>query len=210
MRKQAFFITIEYMFQFRRRDRFSVRNLCGERRQGQMKRQGRILTGLLLFILLVGACSSEPALNREKFGKLSEAAQAVKMSRAAGASYQQFGEALQRLSGELTAVRGRVSSKKELEVLHAYETLLGIYQDGHTLWKYKLEFAPFGFVPEGRIYVSQDVDPIAFKYNFPTESHLYKPTQQYWKSISADSIPIVWKNADFQQKVAEGILNYDE
>jgi hypothetical protein len=149
-------------------------------------------------------------LNREKFRKLSEAAQTVKTSRTAGASYQQFGEALQRLSDELTAVKGRVSSKKELELLHAYEALLGIYQDGHTLWKYKLEFAPFGFVPKGRIYVSQDVDPIAFKYNFPTESHLYGPTQQYWKSISEDSISIIWRNADFQHKVAEGILNYNE
>ena len=203
-------IIIGYVLQCKRRTASPFVIFCGERKQGQMKRQGRILTGLLLFVLLAGACSSEPALNKEKFRKLSQAAQAVKTSRAAGASYQQFGEALQGLSDELTAVRGRVSSKKELEVLNAYETLLRIYQDGHTLWKYKLEFAPFGFVPKGRIYVSQDVDPIAFKYNFPTESHLYLPTQQYWKSISEDSIPIIWKNADFQLKVAEGILNYDE
>lgn len=80
-----------------------------------------------------------------------------------------------------------------------------VSQDGYILWKYKLEFAPFGIVPEGRIYMSQDVEPIAFKYNFPSESHLYKPTGQYWKSISEDSIRIIWKNAEFQQKLIEGI-----
>jgi hypothetical protein len=33
------------------------------------------------------------------------------------------------------------------------------------LWKYKMEFAPFDFVPKGRIYVSQD-ESIVFKYSF--------------------------------------------
>jgi hypothetical protein len=92
-------------------------------------------------------------------------------------------------------------------VLKAYSTLLGIYQDGHMLWKYKMEFAPFDFVPKGRIYVSQDIEPIVFKYSFPVESHLYKPTHQYWKSISEDSIQIIWNNADNQFKIIDGTLH---
>lgn len=172
-----------------------------------MKQQKGILLLLLAVLLLAGACSSEQEINRGKFKKLSEAAQAVKTSIAAGASYQQFSELLQNLSAEITALRDKATSKKEKEVLKEYSTLLGIYQDGHMLWKYKLEFAPFDFVPKGRIYVSQDLEPIVFKYSFPVESHLYKPTRQYWKSISEDSIRIIWNNADTQLKIIEGTVN---
>jgi hypothetical protein len=85
---------------------------------------------------------------------------------------------------------------------------LAIYRDGLLLWKYKIDFAPFDFVPKGRIYVGQDVEPIVFKYRFPTDSHMYQPTRQYWKSISEDSIRIIWSNADSQLKIIENMKNY--
>ena len=170
-----------------------------------MKKKENVLLLLLMLVFITGACSSEPVLDRAKFKKLEQAAQELKLSIAAGTSYQHFGELLQNLTAEIAAVKDKALSKKELELLNAYSVLSGVYQDGYILWKYKLEFAPFGIVPEGRIYMSQDVEPIAFKYNFPAESHLYKPTGQYWKSISEDSMQIIWKNADFQQKLIEGI-----
>jgi hypothetical protein len=166
-----------------------------------MKMQKNILVLLLMIVFIAGACSSEPEMDKTKFRKLDQLAQELQTSHAAGASYQHFGELLQALSAELAVVKAKLLSKKDTEQLDAYSVLYGIYQDGYTLWKYKLEFAPFGIVPKGRIYVSQDVEPIAFKYNFPTESHLYEPTQQYWKSISEDSIQIIWNNADFQYKI---------
>ena len=143
-----------------------------------------------------------------KFKKIDQTAQELKTSLAQGTSYQHFGELLQNLSAEIAAVKNKTLSKKEMELLNAYSVLAGVYHDGYILWKYKIEFAPFGIVPEGRIYVSQDVDPIAFKYNLPTESHLYKPTQQYWKSISEDSIQIIWNNADLQYKIIKGFSQY--
>ena len=170
-------------------------------RYGQMKKMGNLLILLLTVVFIFGACTSEPEMDKSKFTKVDQIAQELQTSHAAGASYQHFGELLQALSAELAAVKAGKLSDKEMEELNAYFVLYGIYKDGYTLWKYKLEFAPFGIVPEGRIYVSQDVEPIAFKYNFPTESHLYRPTQQYWKSISEDSIQIVWNNADFQYKI---------
>ena len=166
-----------------------------------MKKKKNILVLLLMIVFITAACSSEPEMDKTKFKKLDEIAQELKTSHAARASFQHFGELLQNLSAEIAAVKNKALSKKEMELLHAYSVLDGIYQDGYVLWKYKLEFAPFGIVPEGRIYVSQDVEPIAFKYNLPKESHLYKPTQQYWKSISEDSIQIIWNNADFQYKI---------
>jgi len=56
--------------------------------------------------------------------------------------------------------------------------------------------------------VGQDVDPIVFKYRFVTESHLYQPTGQYWKSIPDDSIQIIWRNADSQIKMIENMMRY--
>jgi len=172
-----------------------------------MEKQGRVLALLLTVILFAGGCLAEQGVNREKFKKVAASAQTVKTALASGASYQQFGESLRKFSSEISAVKDTANSRREQELLRAYEVLLGVYQDGHTLWKYKLEFAPFGFVPQGRIYVSQDVDPIAFKYNFLTESHLYLPTRQYWKSISEDSLKIIWSNADAQLRIIEGLAH---
>jgi len=154
--------------------------------------------------VFIVACASEPEMDSKKFAELDRIARELQTSHASGASYQHFGELLKAMSTELAAAKVRSLSKKEMEQLNAYSVLYGIYQDGYILWKYKLEFAPFGIVPKGRIYVSQDVEPIAFKYNFPTESHLYGPTRQYWKSISEDSIQIIWDNADFQYKIIKG------
>ena len=82
------------------------------------------------------------------------------------------------------------------------------YRDGPVLWKYKLDFAFFDSILKGRIYVRQDVEPIIIKYRFPTESHLYDPTWQYWKSIPGDAIQIIWRYADSQLKTIENITNY--
>jgi hypothetical protein len=164
----------------------------------------KILALLLMIVFIAVACKSEPEINVAKFKKIDQAAQEIKTSLTEKTSYQHFGELLQNLSAEIAAVKNMTLSKKEMELLQAYSVLAGVYQDGYILWKYKLEFAPFGIVPEGRIYVSQDVDPIAFKYNLPTESHLYKPTQQYWKSISEDSMQIIWNNADLQYRIIKG------
>ena len=169
-----------------------------------MKNKENIFALLLMLAVFSFACSSEQEINRTKFKKLDQAAQEIKTSLNEKTSFQHFGELLQNLTMEIAAVKNKSLSKKEMELLQAYSVLLGVYQDGYVLWKYKIEFAPFGIVPEGRIYVSQDVDPIAFKYNLPTESHLYKPTQQYWKSISEDSIQIIWNNADLQYKIIKG------
>jgi hypothetical protein len=166
-----------------------------------MNRNKIMLAVLLIVLFITVACSSEPEMDKKKFTKLDEIAKELQVSHAAGASFKHFGDLLQALSTEIAAVKTGELSKKEKDQLNAYSVLYGIYQDGYVLWKYKLEFAPFGFVPKGCIYVSQDVEPIAFKYNFPTESHLYEPTRQYWKSISEDSIQIVWNNADFQYKI---------
>jgi hypothetical protein len=159
-------------------------------------------------VLFAAACSSGPKTDKTKFAELSRDAGALKVSLAAGASYQQFSESLKKFSTDVTLLRGKAVTTEEKDLLDAYSDLLAIYQDGLVLWRYKLEFAPFGFVPKGSIYVGQDVDPIVFKYRFVTESHLYQPTRQYWKSIPDDSIQIIWSNADSQIKMIENMMRY--
>jgi hypothetical protein len=75
------------------------------------------------------------------------------------------------------------------------------------LWKYKKEFKRYDFVPAGLIYVGQDVEPIAAKYRFPVESHVYGPTKTAWKSIPEGSINLVWFNAEAQFKLINSMLN---
>ncbi len=177
-----------------------------------VRRDMRRRRGVLIFTVMVAffsaACSEEPGIQKKKFEKPARAAQAVKASLAAGASCRQFDESLQKLSSEIAAVKSTLTSKKEKDLLAAYSDLSAIYQDSLLLWKYKIRFARFSFVPKGRIYVGQDVEPIVMKYHFATESHVYPSTQQYWKSIAEDSIRIIWSNADSQFKVIENITNY--
>lgn len=173
-----------------------------------MKERKSLLLVLATIFFLIGACSYEHGINKSKFTKLNGAAGTVKTSIAAGASYQQVADRVQQLSIEITALKDRVTTKEENDLLEAYSDLLTIYRDGLLLWKYKVEFAFFDSVLKGRIYVGQDVEPIVLKYRFSTESHLYKPTGQYWKSIAGDSILIIWGNADSQMKIIENITNY--
>jgi hypothetical protein len=173
-----------------------------------MKMLKNFLALLLAFFFLNGACSFEPGIDKGKFAKVKMSAQAVKTSTAANESYEQVTGRIQQLATDIAALKNKVTTQKEKELLDAYSVLLANYQDGLVLWKYKLDFTFFDFVLKGRIYVGQDVEPIAIKYRFPTESHLYEPTGQYWKSIQGDSIRIIWNCADSQQKTIENITNY--
>ena len=170
-------------------------------------RQNRLIFFFFLTVLLT-ACSSEPRFEKGKFERVHLAAQEVKNAIIAGASHEQFGELLKKLSAEISAIEGTEKIGKEEELLKGYRDLLAIYRDGYLLWKYRNEFTRYGFVPKGSIYVGQDVEPVAEKYRIPTEDHVYEPTRKAWKSISEDSIRIVWMNADSQLKIIENILNY--
>ncbi len=168
----------------------------------------KILIVLQAIFFLAASCSYRSGIDKGKFAQLDRAALTVKDSLSSGASYHQLMERVEGLSAEIASVKGKTATKEEKELLEAYSDLLAMYRDGLLLWKYKLEFAPFDFVPKGRIYVGQDVEPIVFKYHFPTETHTYQPTRQRWKSLPEDSIQIIWSTADSQLKIIENMKNY--
>ncbi len=150
------------------------------------------------------ACS--PEIDKKRFDNVDHATRVVERSIAAGEGYQQIGESVRELSSEIASLRDVVRSKKEKELLKVYSELLTMYQDGLLLWKYKIEFTRHDFVPKGRIYVGQDIEPIVVKYQLPTESHIFVSTRQSWKSISEDSIQIIWFNAHAQLETINSLL----
>ncbi|MGO9377353.1 MAG: hypothetical protein ACLP29_02230 [Dissulfurispiraceae bacterium] len=175
------------------------------------KNRGNLLALLLIISVISMSCSLEPSqksIDKNKFAKLNAAAVSVKASIDAGESYQQAVDKADILSGEITAMKDAVATKRESRLLKAYSDLLTIYRDGLLLWRYQEYFPHLAPELKGSIYVAQDVEPIVEKYRFSTESHIYKPTGQKWKSIPADSIRIVWKNADDQLAIIKNITDY--
>jgi hypothetical protein len=172
-----------------------------------MKIRKILLISLSTILILQWACSFWPGINRSKFNKLNVAALAVKNSIADGAPYRQVAERIQHLSDEIVAAKDRVSTREERQLLKAYSDLLEMFRDGLLLRRYQMEF-PFLFPElEGRIYVGQDIEPIVHKYRLTTETHLYKPTGQYWKSIDEYSIRIIWHNADDQLEIIKNLAH---
>jgi len=162
-------------------------------------------------LLVCAACSSqidENRLDRNRFDRVNSTVQALQHSISSGEDYPQLGALVRQLSSEIDALNVSVTSRKERDIIEEYSELLKMYQDGFLLWKYRTEFSSHNFVPRGHIYVGQDVEPIVVKYRLPTETHIFEPTQQKWKSIPEDSIRIIWNNADAQVKIINTMLNY--
>ncbi len=171
----------------------------------------RYVIGSFLFAAYVicAACSSSaPGLDKTKFNGVTSAAQAVRGTLESGAGFQAFNGALQKLSEEITALKNRATNDPEKELTKDYSDLYSTYHDGYILWKYKIEFTRYGFVPRELIYVGQDIEPIIEKYKIPVQLHVYAPTHQSWKSIPASSLEMIWGNADSQLQIINNILTY--
>ncbi|MBF0506780.1 MAG: hypothetical protein HQL09_08080 [Nitrospirae bacterium] len=164
---------------------------------------------IICAVVIIASCSSSsPALSKEKFSGVNGAALEVGKTLSSGGDYKAFSAALQKLSLEIAALKNNVRTDQEKDLLKDYSDLYAIYHDGYVLWKYKIEFTRYGFVPENLIYVGQDIEPIVIKYRIPVEFHVYAPTQQSWKSIPAESLQMIWTNADSEMQIINSILSY--
>jgi hypothetical protein len=173
-------------------------------------RQDGIVIILLSSIMLFGSgCVSEPGMDKGKFSELSRTAQDLKTSLASGTPCDAPDTLLQRLVSGITALKNKTASKEERDLLDAYSRLLTTYKDGLLLCQYRTQLSQFQFVPQGRIYVVQELDPLVEKYGLPTESHLYRPTGAHWRSIDGDSIQVIWESAKLQIKNIENMVNYN-
>jgi len=172
-------------------------------------RQSGIVIILLSAIALFGSgCQSEPGIDKEKFSEMNRTVRDLKTSITSSNPCDAQDTLLQRLASGTAALKEKAASKAESDLVEAYARLLTTYQDGLLFCQYRHQLSQFQFVPKGRIYVFQELDPLVQKYGFSTKSHLYKPTGVYWKSIEGESIKVIWESAEFQIKIIENMVNY--
>ncbi len=167
-----------------------------------------VLTISLVLLLLAPGCVVEPGLDKAKFAELNRAAQDLKTAIRSGRHCDIPDTVLLRLVAGTAALKDKTASKAERDLLSAYLNLLATCQDGMLLCRSRTHLAEFQFVPKGRIYVTQELDPLVEKYDLPTERHLYKPTGKYWRSVSEDSITMIWESAQAEIKNIENMVNY--
>ncbi len=160
-------------------------------------------------MLFAPGCVSEPGIGKGKFSELNRITQDLKTAIISGKPCDVPDTLLQRFSSETAALKDKMVSKAERDLLEAYSHLLTTYKDGLLLCQYQTPSSQFQFVPKGRIYVFQELDPLVQKYGLSTESHLYRPTGAYWRSIAGDSIQVVWERAESQIKNIEIMVRYN-
>jgi hypothetical protein len=174
-----------------------------------MRQDGIAAILLSVVMLFASGCVAEPGLDKGKFSELNRAAQDLKTAIRSGRGCEVPDTVLQRLASGTAALKDRTASKTERDLLSAYSHLLAISKDGLLLCQSRTHLTNFEFVPKGRIYVTQELDPIVEKYDLPTERHLYRPTGTYWRSISGDSITVVWERAEDEIQNIENMVKYN-
>jgi len=164
---------------------------------------------LSAIVLFVSGCESEPGIDKKKFSELSRTVGNLQTAITSGKPCDIPDALLQILASETSVLKDKTASKAESDLVNAYSRLLNTYRDGLLLCQYQSQSPQYQFVPRGRIYVFQELDPLVQKYGLSTESHLYKPTGVYWRSIERGSIKVIWERVEFQIKNIENMLNYN-
>lgn len=174
-----------------------------------MRQEGIVIILLSAMMLFSPGCVSEPGIDKGKFTELNRITQDLKTAIKSGKPCDVPETLLQRLASGTAALKDKTTSKGERDLIEAYSRLLTTYSDGLLLCQYQNPSSQYQFVPKGRIYVFQELDPLVQKYGLSMESHLYSPTGVHWRSISGDSIKVIWESAEFQMKNIENMLNYN-
>jgi hypothetical protein len=174
-----------------------------------MSQNYRVLLLFSAIILFFAGCVSEPNIDKGKFLVLSRTVEDLKTAVTSTNPCDVPDTLQQRLTSGIAALRDKTVSKGEQDLIAAYMHLLTTYRDGLLLCQSRTQLSNFQFIPQGRIYVSQELDPLVEKYGLSTERHLYRPTGQYWRSIEGDSITVIWESVQIQIKNIENMTNYN-
>ena len=174
-----------------------------------MRQNDMVIVVFSLVLLFTSACISEPGIDKSKFAALNRTTQDLNASISSSNPCNLPDTLLQRLSSEITAVKDKASSTKEHDLITAYSYLLTTCKDGLLLCQSRTQFANFEFFPSGRIYVSQELDPLVERYDLSVEKHLYEQTGQYMRSIDGSSILVIWESARTQIKNIDYMMKYN-
>ncbi len=173
-------------------------------------RRDRIVILLFSAIMIFTAgCVSEPGIDKAKFTELNRTLQELKAVISSGNPCDVPDTLQNKLASGIAALKDKPASKGERDLIEAYSHILTTFKDGMLLCRSRTQLVDFQFVPQGRIYVFQELDPLVEKYGLSTERHLYAPTGQYWRSIDQDSIKVIWESAQIQIKNIENMMNYN-
>jgi hypothetical protein len=159
-------------------------------------------------MLLAAGCETEHRLDKGKFAGLDRARQDLKAALRSGKYCEIPDAVLERLASGTAAIKDKTASRAERDLLKAYADLAAICRDGQLLCRSRTHLTGFEFVPKGRIYVTQELDPLVERYDLLTERHVYKPTGVQWKSISVDAIRVIWEDAEAQIRNIEVMQEY--
>jgi hypothetical protein len=175
-----------------------------------MRKDGIVIIVLMAIMLFASGCvATEPNLDKGKFAELNRTAQDLKTAISSGMRCEVPDALVQELASGTAVLKDKTASKAERDVLAAYLHLLATCKDGLLFCKSRTHLSGFQFVPKGRIYVFQELDPLVEKYDLPTETHVYGPTGKHWRSISEDSIRVIWERAEEEIQNIKTMVNYN-
>jgi len=164
----------------------------------------------MILALLLASCTFEPGLDKEKFAELDSASKDLKAAYSVGDHCNIPGSVSLRLASGAAALEGRTVSKAERDLLAAYKNLAAIAGDAMLLCRSRGQLAGFRFMPAGRIYVTQELDPLVERYDLAIERHPYKPTGAYVKTIAGDSVLVIWDRAESVMQNIDVQLKYNQ
>ncbi len=173
-----------------------------------MRRYAIGLIAISIAILLFAACTPEKWTDKTKYTEVNRTVQDLQTAIASGKPCDVPDTVLQDLDTKTESLKEKAVSQNDRDLIAASKDLASIYRDGLLLCRSRTHLTSFPFVPKGRIYVTQELDPVVEKYGLSTERHQYKPTGQYWRSIDADSIQLIWERAGFRIRYIENMLKY--
>ena len=174
-----------------------------------MRLRSMVVLAFLTALLFISACVSEPEFDKSKFLELNQTAQDIKAVLLSSNPCDLPDSLIQRLSAGIAAVKDKAKSKKEHDLITAYSYLLTTCRDGLLLCHSQSQFANLNLIPKGRIYLSQELDPLVERYDLSTEKHVYRHTGQYMRSVDGNAINVIWDSARTQIKNIENMLNYN-
>jgi hypothetical protein len=174
-----------------------------------MKNHGMAVLLLPALLLFFSGCVAEPGMDKTKFAELNRTAEELKSAITSSSPCDLSATLQQRLASGIVAVQGTAASREEHDLIAAYSHLLATYQDGLLLCRSRAQLTNFTFFPKGRIYVSQELDPLVERYDLPLERHLYRLTGQHVKSIDGNSIQVIWASALAQIRNIENMVRYN-
>jgi hypothetical protein len=174
-----------------------------------MRNDSMIIIVFSALLLITSACTSEPAFDKAKFADLGRTAEEIKTAITSSNPCDAPEALAQRLTSNIAAVKDKANSELDRDVIAAYSRLLSTYQDGLLLCRSRHAFTNFGYFPKGRIFVSQDLDPVIAKYGLSKKRHVSERTGAYVYSIDGDSIQVIWESAQAQIQNVENMVKYN-